>query len=140
MSSRITYRIMQPWPFDIRKVSGEVAIRIAAHQAVVDGVDDFGARIGGADVQRLHLLGNVEDAFAILQTTPPRGRCVEGVSTGHVVHATPPLNQHLQNLSGATPRPRQARKSVQYQWLGSAADFAGRRRSPYLGGYSMMVQ
>ena len=40
---------------------GRGAVRIAAHQTVIDTIDDLRARIGRTDVQRADLLGNVED-------------------------------------------------------------------------------
>ena len=89
-SSRITYWIMQPWPFDMTKVSGDLAVGEAAHQAVVDAVDDFRAGIGRADVQRADLLGDIEDAPAEAQAARTCGSGIERVAQNHVVHRSSP--------------------------------------------------
>src|SRR5262245_10979517 len=83
-----------------QKSVGRGAVRIAAHQPVIDAVDDFGTGIGRPDMQGLHLLGDVEDALAEAQASLTRSSLVKKVSPGHVVHGNLQPDSDLQGLSG----------------------------------------
>src|SRR5262249_34871195 len=107
---------------------GRGTVRIAAHQPVIDAINDFGARIGRPDMQGLHLLRDVEDALAEAQASLARSSLVEKVPPGHVVHRNLPQDSVLPGMSGeATSRSPP---------IGTTP-----RLFPIvLGGYSMMVQ
>jgi hypothetical protein len=53
---------------------------------VIDCINHFGARIGGADVQCLHLLGNIKDASTIPQTAGASSRYIKESSSGYIMH------------------------------------------------------
>jgi hypothetical protein len=67
------------------RVDGRI-VGIAAHQAVIGAIDDLGARIGRADVQRRYLQRHVENAPAKRRASHPRRSRIERVPPDHLIH------------------------------------------------------
>src|SRR5262249_12178174 len=72
-----------------QKSVGRRTIQTATHEPVVHAIDDLGARIRGANVERAHLLRNVEDATSVTQAAFLCSLAIERVASNHFVHSAP---------------------------------------------------
>ena len=100
------YWMRHPCPFDMRNVSGESTAGLAAHQPVVDAVDDLRRRERRGAVQRADLLGDIEDAPPVRQTTSACGGDVE--SGGGDVWSHAPRDRERPRASGVYSNPGNA--------------------------------